>query len=620
MTTTALPGVTPARPSYPGGADRHAPIVPSVLIIGERKAYYAPPMITRALAIYDTPTTVRVRLPDGRTATEHQHKTWAIPDDAAWAEVGAAVAAFGARLAELADVLRRLGRYAERLTAAGGLTVAANPLCPSVARIEDPDAREVTTWWLSAWHVPRLERAPIARHTPKMLSGAGVGGYVFAQADCFVLADDADWDAVSAAHQAAASAARAAEQLLDRLGTYEEALDGRHAARVVSAAPANDLAVVEPAVTGIVVLSRDEARAAADAIVAAVEDLRSKIDAFDQGRGWQVLGYDSFRAWAVAEIPDTSLRHVYRLRDAAQVDRDLGVTIGHTPESHARELASVPAEERAATMERADARAQEAGRERQARDVKEAAQERTQPSSRPAAPAGWVWASVAQGYELYRLTDRARTRNWASPQGALDEAAARTGRVVIAPSPAGAPGEYAYQHQPSGAILAYGDDEGMMRFGLDFLDGSHPGAERIDWAFADALPPATAQQARAVCADLVRSGRLIALGPALDTLEAPALDTAPPAPEAYAHGEDADGDPVVMIVRDGLHPATADAITAVAVALRAMALGAPVDTAALDDLVQRLADAPAAGRETLIAVLAEIASDADILAERSSAR
>lgn len=361
---------------------RVVPHVPHVLIIGVRDDPYAPPLIARAATCYATPTTVRVRLPAGHEEIRQQRHVFAVPDDAAWAELEASHAAFGAALAALAELLRRLGRYHDHLTR-WGLKAAPNPLCPSVARIDDPDRRERSTWWMTAWHVPRMGRSPIVRHTPRMLSSGETGSYVFSQADCFVLVDDQDWADLEAAHAACASAAASVEALLARLGTYAAASDGRHAAAASmeallaetppSAFEAQALAVAAPPVEGVLVLTPTEARAAADAIKAAVDDLRVKIDQFDQGRGWQVLGYESFRAWAAAEIPDTSIRHVYRLRDANEVDRSLGVPAGTTPEAHARELKRVPVADRADVLQAADARAAAAGRERTAADVAAAA-------------------------------------------------------------------------------------------------------------------------------------------------------------------------------------------------------------------------------------------------------
>lgn len=353
-------------------SDRRTPAVPHVLILGERGGAYLPPALTRAGTVYATPTTVRVLLPGGRQETQQQHKVWAVPDDPAWAEIEAAVAGFGAALAALAATLRELGSYPSRLAEAGG-TRAQNPICPSVARISDPD-HAGTSWWLDAWYVPRLERTRIARHTPKMLSAGDTGAYTFSQRDCFVLVDDAAWERLAAAHAAASAAATTTQALLRRLGTYAEALDGRHAAQAARAlGSATALVVAEPAIEGIPVMTRAEARAAADRIIAAVDDLRRLIDTFDQARGWEALGHDSFRAWALAEIPDTSLRHVYRLRDAAEVDRSLGVAVGHTPESHARELRPVAPERRPDVLRQADERAAQRGRERTAEDVRQAA-------------------------------------------------------------------------------------------------------------------------------------------------------------------------------------------------------------------------------------------------------
>lgn len=125
------------------------------------------------------------------------------------------------------------------------------------------------------------------------------------------------------------------------------------APRPISPAAAAELGLDRLGAGAAVLMTATEARAATAAINTALGDLRSLISDFDEREGWRALGYESFRAWAVAEVSDVSLRHVYRLRDAAEVDRSLGVTIGHTPESHARELAPVAPAERPAVLERA---------------------------------------------------------------------------------------------------------------------------------------------------------------------------------------------------------------------------------------------------------------------------
>lgn len=227
----AAPPVAERLPYGAAGANRWLPIVPHVLILGERTAYYAPPPLTRAATIYDTPTTVRLRRADGSEETQAQHKIWCVADDHAWDAIEQAVAAFGAALATYAQTLRDLGRYAERLhdERESLRTLPTGPLCPSVARAEDPDHRHHSTWMLSHWMVPGLERTAISRHTAKMLEKADGGGYIFSQNDSFVVEDDAAWERISAAHQAAVAAAAGVEDLLNRLGTYQEAReDGRY--------------------------------------------------------------------------------------------------------------------------------------------------------------------------------------------------------------------------------------------------------------------------------------------------------------------------------------------------------------------------------------------------------
>lgn len=229
---SAIPAAPARQPYGAPGSRRWKPIVPHVLIVGERTDIYAPPLIARAATIYDTPTTVRVRLPDGADGSQPQGSAYAIPDDAAWASIDSAVGAYAQALTAFADGLRQLGRYDHALTANGGVAqVPTGPLCSSVARADDPDRPR--NWFIDGWDVPRLSRASIARHTPKMLVGSDIGSYTFAQTEAWCLADDAAWQRIDALRQTAADAAQAVEALLGRLGTYDEALeraaDGRTA-------------------------------------------------------------------------------------------------------------------------------------------------------------------------------------------------------------------------------------------------------------------------------------------------------------------------------------------------------------------------------------------------------
>ena len=287
------------------GAGRWQPLARHVLIIEQRTHRYGPPPLTRAATIYDTPTTIRVRRPDGKEETQAQHKVWAVPTDQAWSEIEAARDAFGQALSAFADVLRDLGRYDTRLRENGGIKqVPAGPLCPSVARADDPDASNQSSWWLSPWHVPRLERTTIARHTAKMLASADIGSYLFAQAESWCLADDLAWERISAAHQACKDAATAVSELLRRLGTYDEAL--RRGGRPAAASPA--------IIRAPVVEAPPPAEEAEDQAGSAAAQ-----GASDQAR------YDraevAARALAAA-LPDRTLRIIYAA--LAEVDDDGG--------------------------------------------------------------------------------------------------------------------------------------------------------------------------------------------------------------------------------------------------------------------------------------------------------
>ena len=232
------PALLAGRPPYgAAGSGRWLPVVASVLIIGERRSFYDPPPIARAATIYDTATTVRCQRGD-KPETQASHKVWCVPDDTAWQAIEQAHAAFTTALSDLAEGLRELGRYKEALEQAGGFKAAPNPLCLTVARGEDPDKREYSYWWMGAWHVPRVKREAIERHTPKMLSGGDIGSYTFSQDGCFVLADDAAWQRIDARYQAAENAAAAMNALLERLGTYQAAVEDQRYSGPAAAAAA----------------------------------------------------------------------------------------------------------------------------------------------------------------------------------------------------------------------------------------------------------------------------------------------------------------------------------------------------------------------------------------------
>lgn len=340
----------------------------------------------------------------------------------------------------------------------------------------------------------------------------------------------------------------AGEQLVRCYGCRDTRKLAARAAAETPVAVAGDKALVPAAeaVEGILVMSQEEAAAAEAAIIKAAANLRQLIDDFDRRRGWMALGYESFRAWALVKFPETSLPTIYRQRDAAAVDRDLGVAIGNTPESHARELKHVPPAERLAVMRQADERAATAGRERTAADVREVARSTT--------------------------TD------------AVSDDEPITGGTSMPPV------------SPETLVIHLRDLEARI---LEHT--TRPNDPALLGELRRQLP---------ALSSLVPNRTAASVAARLDAAEQGLTAT----PCRWSYGHNAAGAAVAAIDPGPLSPSIAGGIATAAAALRSLILGEPVDSTALDELVERLRD-EGEGATTLIAVIEEIASDADVLAE-----
>ncbi|MEM9246570.1 MAG: hypothetical protein AAGA67_12640 [Cyanobacteria bacterium P01_F01_bin.153] len=99
-------------------------------------------------------------------------------------------------------------------------------------------------------------------------------------------------------------------------------------------------------------MTAEEAQAACDRINGHLALARAELLDLYRREGWRSLGYQSFRECAVAMF-GTSCSYVYRILDAARIDDALGLPIGTTPESHARELTKVPLGKRKEVLEAA---------------------------------------------------------------------------------------------------------------------------------------------------------------------------------------------------------------------------------------------------------------------------
>jgi hypothetical protein len=106
-------------------------------------------------------------------------------------------------------------------------------------------------------------------------------------------------------------------------------------------------AVIEqdPSPTTIIYpLTAKEARELTYNINSQAEQLRQNLLKFYDGRGWIALGYDSFKAWAIAEFR-FGFQHAYTLMRVARVENDLSVIEGETiavPVNVGKQLSTLP--------------------------------------------------------------------------------------------------------------------------------------------------------------------------------------------------------------------------------------------------------------------------------------
>ena len=113
-------------------------------------------------------------------------------------------------------------------------------------------------------------------------------------------------------------------------------------------------------------LSEDEARQLTNDIrqhLAHLDHARRKIGRIWVTEAWMVLGYNSFRQWALQEYGEKSVSQVYRLKDAAMVDMALDDSDdasdghdgdgSHIPETWARDLKQIPPDDVSLVMDQA---------------------------------------------------------------------------------------------------------------------------------------------------------------------------------------------------------------------------------------------------------------------------
>lgn len=108
-------------------------------------------------------------------------------------------------------------------------------------------------------------------------------------------------------------------------------------------APVQEAAVV-------VMMTAAEAEQVCGRIDRNLSEARALLVELHDREGWKALGFESWRECVVARFAQHQ-SYLYRQLQAGQLEQDLDLPIGTLPESHARELAKVPAEKRAEVLE-----------------------------------------------------------------------------------------------------------------------------------------------------------------------------------------------------------------------------------------------------------------------------
>lgn len=98
-----------------------------------------------------------------------------------------------------------------------------------------------------------------------------------------------------------------------------------------------------PDAQGSALLSPAEARNLILEINTSAAGIRQKLSRLHDGEGWRALGYGTWSECVEAEFT-FGRSYAHRLLEAAAVERRLPIGDGSLPESHARELARVPAD------------------------------------------------------------------------------------------------------------------------------------------------------------------------------------------------------------------------------------------------------------------------------------
>lgn len=234
------------------------PIVDAVFTVLERPHSYVLAPLAQYSTLYQTDATVRVQdWQSGELASCRKSKVYCVPNDSAWSELLGFYTRFQRDLVHLANGLRDLGLYSQRLMQLGNRD-STTPICSTIIAAEDPDDY-LSGFWAEAWSVPSINRIQVVEQRPKTLivpkqdvktwhsSVDSEETTYVKQKNHFYCPDDTVWETIEQLHAQALESSKAIQECLLRLGTYEQAeRDDRY---FVSSVSSSDYAIALPSVS-----------------------------------------------------------------------------------------------------------------------------------------------------------------------------------------------------------------------------------------------------------------------------------------------------------------------------------------------------------------------------------
>jgi|GEM_PF-5220504 len=241
--------LTPTKPAKPLKKGQTPALTPLVLLVGARQHAYQLPKLALARVLYATATQVRVVFFDD-AHTERgitQDGCYCVQTPEQLIQLVARYATFQEALTRLADTLRNVGTYQQRLREACGITDPSTSLtathlakwskvhdgqerlAETIIRAPDPTRQRSGLWWSDPFRLPDVSRSPIHRHTP-LCWQERPDSAINAQGDTFPCANDEQWQAVQSLYDAVQQAQQDWLACLAACGTYAAAAaDQRYA-------------------------------------------------------------------------------------------------------------------------------------------------------------------------------------------------------------------------------------------------------------------------------------------------------------------------------------------------------------------------------------------------------